>query len=167
MEGAMMHNRMGGCLRHPEQRLLLLLHAASRGRAGRELALETASQEFRLAIVRTHSGTDNEKSPEMSETNSRKRSRRKKRSESHYMNSVPKKKAHKIFPRNNNRYPKKVIVRPAVSGPIPCPNLARRILKQNLWLIPRSALREKDGSEETRGVSRTRSPLPFATPHRP
>lgn len=42
----------------------------------RELALETVSQEFRQAIVRTHSGTDDEKSPEMSETISRKRSRR-------------------------------------------------------------------------------------------
>lgn len=80
------------------------------------------------------------------------------------MNSVPKKKAHKIVSRNNNRYPKKVVVRPAVSDPIPCPSLARRILKHNLWLIPRSALREKDRSEETRGVLRTRSPLPFATP---
>lgn len=65
------------------------LHVAG---AGRELALETVSQEFRQAFVRTHSGTNSEKPPEMSKNKFMEAKQKEKRSESHYMNSVPKKK---------------------------------------------------------------------------
>lgn len=81
------------------------------------------------------------------------------------MNSVPKRSTQK-YSLATIIVPEKVVVRPALSDPIPCPCPTRLIPKQNPWLIPRSALREKDRSEEECGVSRTLSFATSAVPDR-